>query len=459
MLAFTGIAVYEPEFLKILPDGASSVVDAWLSALKAGKKVGTFNVTGCYWSDIGTPSAYASAVLDALKTDGENIYVHPSMNKFESPDLQGFVVIEENCVLVRDISLRNCILLPGSRIGEADESSLYENCIIGNDYIVGFDEAAVKGISGESGRYLIGTGGSDRKYYRIKEGSKSIVLMQCMEDDADFKRHMEFTRFFRKFSVPVPELINEWPDKWQAEFEDAGDISLYSYLRCPREGAELEKLYRTVLDSVVLIHTRAAEHVGESLLLKDRTFDYDHFRWETDYFSERFVHDIRHIDTAKMSELENEFHLLAMKADSFPKTVIHRDFQSQNIMVMKGQEIRLIDFQGARQGPPAYDIASILWDPYFRLEESIRNHLLDYYLDQMEDMAVKGFDRNGFMESLVPCRLQRHMQALGAYGFLSLVKGRKYFLKYVHEGLRLLKEDIMPFKDEYPLLYKLINSL
>jgi hypothetical protein len=51
------------------------------------------------------------------------------------------------------------------------------------------------------------------------------------------------------------------------------------------------------------------------------------------------------------------------------------------------------------------------------------------------------------------------MQALGAYGFLSSVKGKRYFLKYVPEGLRLLKEDISPSRDEYPELYKLIMML
>jgi hypothetical protein len=283
--------------------------------------------------------------------------------------------------------------------------------------------------------------------------------MQCSEDDADFERHMEYTKYFRKISVPVPELINEWPDKWQAEFEDAGDVSLYSYLKCPRGGTEVEKVYRTVIDSLVLIHAGSAEHVGECMLLKDRTFDYDHFRWETEYFIERYLRDIRQMDVADRTDPGNEFHLLALKADSFPKTVIHRDFQSQNIMVMKGREIKIIDFQGARQGPPAYDIASLLWDPYFRIEESTRKNLLEYYMDKMQESAGKWFNRDIFTESLIPCRLQRHMQALGAYGFLSLVKGKKYFMKHIPEGLRLLKEDILPVKDEYPELCRLIMKL
>jgi aminoglycoside/choline kinase family phosphotransferase len=119
-------------------------------------------------------------------------------------------------------------------------------------------------------------------------------------------------------------------------------------------------------------------------------------------------------------------------------------------MITKGGIPRLIDYQGARMGPPAYDVVSILWDPYYRLGDEMRERLLDYYISKMRKIPT---------ESLLPCRLQRHMQALGAYGFLSNVKGKKYFLKYMPEGLRLLKEDMIFSKAEYPELYKLIMRL
>ena len=51
------------------------------------------------------------------------------------------------------------------------------------------------------------------------------------------------------------------------------------------------------------------------------------------------------------------------------------------------------------------------------------------------------------------------MQALGAYGFLSVVKGKKYFLKHVPEALRLLKEDAAAVRQEYPELARLVASL
>ena len=493
-IAFTGIAVYEPEFLKFLSEGASSVVDAWLQAMSAGYRVGTLNVSGCYWNDIGTPDAYAAAVFDALKADGEAVYIHPSTKGCKDVDLQGYVVIENGCVLGKGISLRNCIILPGSSVERKDKGGLggliCENCILGPDYKIDLNKSEILGLSEEDGRQLIGTGASDRKYYRVKKDNKSIVLMQCKNDDPDFKRQIEYTKFFLKRSIPVPELLEVKPDKMQAIFEDAGDISLYSWLKCPREEKEIENVYRQVIDVLILIHTKTTEYAAKCPLLQDRIFDYEYLRWETDYFLKRFVEGIRNIKIKNISALKKEFHRLALKSDSFSKTVIHRDFQSQNIMIMKGQKLRLIDYQGARIGPPAYDVASILWDPYYRLEDNIRERLLEYYIRKMKHSYLQvdinenenypspiplpqgegargrvksgseeKFDENHFRDSLPLCRLQRHMQALGAYGFLSLVKGKKYFLKYVSEGLRLLREDILLSKDRYPEIYNLVMRL
>jgi aminoglycoside/choline kinase family phosphotransferase len=137
--------------------------------------------------------------------------------------------------------------------------------------------------------------------------------------------------------------------------------------------------------------------------------------------------------------------------------VIHRDFQCQNIMITRGGIPRVIDFQGARMAPAAYDVASILWDPYHRLDDSIRDRLIDYYLEEMKRRSA-GFDEALFRDGLISCRLQRHMQALGAYGFLSVVKGKNYFLKHVPEALRLLKEETAATKNDYPELYKLVKS-
>jgi aminoglycoside/choline kinase family phosphotransferase len=88
----------------------------------------------------------------------------------------------------------------------------------------------------------------------------------------------------------------------------------------------------------------------------------------------------------------------------------------------------------------------------------MRERLASYYIEAMKTQS-KGFDEGPFRDSLLPCRLQRHMQALGAYGFLSVVKGKKYFLKHAPEALRLLKEETSAAQKDYPVLFDLVRNL
>ena len=487
-VAYTGIAVYAPEILAFLPPGVSHATIAWIAASKAGHKVRAMDFTGSSWNDVGTPATYARGILDALRESGETVWISPKArcNRIE---LDGYAVLETGSEVQEGSRIRNCIVMPGAFV-----SGSHENQVLGPDYVVALtesdmqpslhaaekkrvsladplfaayfgvgtatDRSAIRNLQSSiwSDAILIGLGGSDRRYFRVRNGSKTAVLMECRSDDPDYKRHLVYTRFFADHSVPVPGLIATEDRMKRALFEDLGDTSLYSYMKLPHGTSHVEEVYCSVLDILVKLHTGVTDHIRECPLLQARIFDYDHLRWETGYFLERFVIGLRGMDVRNRQALNEEFHRLAQNVDGLPKGVIHRDFQSQNIMVLANSLPRVIDFQGARMAPPAYDVASILWDPYHRLDDGVRERLVAYYVSEMKRQSA-GFNEALFKKSLTPCRLQRHMQALGAYGFLSAVIGKKYFLKHVPEALRLLKEEIAAAKDEYPELCKLVQDI
>lgn len=478
-VAFTGLAVYSPQFLDILPEGRSHIVDSWLRAASAGAKIGAEDFTGCLWNDVGSPDTYSTLAFDALREEGEVIYVHPSVDA-DLVDIGAYTIIEEGCRLKGAASLKNCILLPGAVI---DAGSKIENSLIGPGYSIDIvqsmtgpsplSSALLSGFlensAGKIEMTLIGTGGSDRKYYRIRDNKKTAILMECPQSDPDFQRHLIYTEFFRKWSVPVPELLgtdtgsSAQPASIRrgckyALFEDLGDLSLYSWLKCRTNPGRIENMYRSIIDILICLHTQVTQHISGCPLLKSRMLDYDHLRWESSYFVDRFVRGIKEREIGQKGLLDRELDQLAGRVDSFCKTVIHRDFQSQNIMVTREDMPRVIDYQGARIGPPAYDLAALLWDPYFKLDDAVRMRLLDYYTEGRKDYD-KTFEKDKFLQSLLPCRLQRHMQALGAYGYLSKIKGKKYFLKYVPQAIAYLEEEMEIVRSEYPVLYGIVKSL
>jgi aminoglycoside/choline kinase family phosphotransferase/NDP-sugar pyrophosphorylase family protein len=474
-VAYTGVAVYAPEFLTFLPDGVSHVTVAWLAAAAAGHTVEALDVTGSAWNDFGTPGTYAAGIVEALTLEGETVYCSPFAG-CGAIELDGYVVLEAGSDVAAGSRIRNAIVMPGGRV-----SGSHENRIIGPDYRIDLTEremqpprqaAQGKRVSLSdplfAGRFgqpdetaealLIGFGGSDRRYFRVRIGGESAVLMECRLDDADFHRHMAYTSFFSSHGIPVPELLAADEAGKRALFEDLGDTSLYACLKLPQDGDRVRGLYRRMVEILAALHARLHRHIDECPLLGERVFDYEHLRWESDYFLQWFVTGLRGVGVREEATLTEEFHRLASTVHAFPKTVVHRDFQSQNIMVTGGHVPRVIDYQAARMGPPAYDVASILWDPYHRLDDLLREKLLDYYIEgrRSED---ESFSDDHFRGTLLACRLQRHMQALGAYAFLSEKKGKKHFLKHAGEGLRLLKEEAVEAQEDFPALGELLGRL
>jgi aminoglycoside/choline kinase family phosphotransferase len=100
-------------------------------------------------------------------------------------------------------------------------------------------------------------------------------------------------------------------------------------------------------------------------------------------------------------------------------------------LVRNGQAY-LIDFQGMRPGLAQYDLASLLYDPYVDLSDAERNELLEHYCGKQPAAD--------FLETLRLCAMQRLMQALGAYGFLGLVKNHQHFLEHIPKAVSSLRE-------------------
>ena len=268
--------------------------------------------TGSYWNDVGNPVTYTRGVFDALRENGETVYISRKA-RVSGAMIDGYVVVESGSELRDGSRIRNCIVMP-----DAVVAGSHENQIIGPDYAISLSEADMQPsahaaekkrvelsdplFSGHFGfrastseqavwsdAILIGLGGSDRRYFRVRNGGKTAVLMECRPDDPDYERHLMYTRFFEAHAVPVPGLLATDEARKRALFEDLGDTSLYSYMKLPHDSGHIEDVYQSVLDILVMLHSRVTRHIHECPLLEQRIFDYEYLRWETGYFLERFV--------------------------------------------------------------------------------------------------------------------------------------------------------------------------
>jgi aminoglycoside/choline kinase family phosphotransferase len=125
---------------------------------------------------------------------------------------------------------------------------------------------------------------------------------------------------------------------------------------------------------------------------------------------------------------EKELKRVAEMLENEPKSLVHRDFQSTNVLWMNGT-LRFIDFQGMRLGPAAYDLASLVYDPYVTFTDDGRRALVALYAKKCGRAEI---------EKVLPfAAVQRLVQCLGAYGRLASV-GQPQFCKWVLPALQNL---------------------
>ncbi len=136
-------------------------------------------------------------------------------------------------------------------------------------------------------------------------------------------------------------------------------------------------------------------------------------------------------------DLEDDFlKIVGWLNEAERKSFMFRDFQSRNIM-LSNDKLYFIDFQGGRKGPLQYDLASLLYEAKTHLPETMKEDLLNYYLDVFE-RTFSWFNRKTFLDYYYGFVYLRLMQAMGAYGFRGYIERKPLFLQSLPHAVRTL---------------------
>ena len=280
-------------------------------------------------------------------------------------------------------------------------------------------------------------GGSDRKFYRIRcSPEQALILVKYNLEREENRHYVTIANFLSEHRIRVPEIYFHDAAEGLIWLEDLGERDLYSY----REDSWLVRraFYKSALDQIARLHALPESVCVEMKQHLPAEFNSELYLWEQNYFFENCLGRYFKIDKAKLAELAAlpALQKVAERLASFPRVLVHRDFQSQNIIIRNSQAY-LIDFQGMRPGLAEYDLSSLLYDPYVDLPEAERSELAGYYRQQQLERGIA--INADFGLKLRLCAMQRLMQALGAYSFLGLVKGHKHFLKHIPAALKSLQ--------------------
>jgi mannose-1-phosphate guanylyltransferase len=271
-------------------------------------------------------------------------------------------------------------------------------------------------------------GGSGRRFHRVAKPDGSTAML-CIYDDAR-PENLGYGRLGHTLfaaGINVPQILAEDTEAGVLVMEDLGDTDLCSLSQQPTFPWPA---VASALEQVGHLHRLGAEAVQTAGVPLMEPFGDKLYAWERQYFTDNVL-----AGRKPDRDLQNEMATLAKELNARPPVLVHRDFQSQNLLVRNDQTY-LIDFQGARLGCQFYDYASLAFDPYLTCKD------MDLWRIEIEDHAREVADWKGsldeFSHLLHIAATQRLLQACGAYAFLGRKQGRADFLAHLPQGLRNL---------------------
>ena len=445
---FCGAQLLSPKVFDYIKDSTfSTLVDSYENAMGDNLFIKGVNIPGSYWNDAGTLQRYHEIHMDTkrlalTKKPGGEFYdpkadlLHESRSGFfcvgpdaqVASDVKGTRSIVFNGVtLEKGTSLKNSIIQGGTLNGKFSDTC----CISGEslrDIRVKDAAEALGWKANDSAFAFLGQRGSNRSFWRgFHHGQRSVFVIDN-GGRPENTRYAEHTQILKKADVPVPELLYVSEDLCTLALEDMGTTSLSD--KVEHDPERIEKLYRAVLKEVAGFHRNVTAIVKAEGVDLEPAFDAALYQWECELFEEHLL-KARYGYESLPAEVRAELNDVAADLTQGSSVVIHRDLQSSNIL-FKGRNFAFIDYQGMRFGLPAYDIASLLYDPYVKIDTQLRCKLAAEYAAMMPEcpdvtpLFFKG-------------AVQRLVQSLGAFGRLSGL-GHSSFKNHILQGLENLLE-------------------
>ena len=237
---------------------------------------------------------------------------------------------------------------------------------------------------------------SFRRYFRVRAAGRSAVLMHAPAPHEDPRPFVAMARWLaeRGFAAPAIHAADEAGGL--ILIEDFGDDRLREAADAAPDAALA--WYRQAVD--VLVALRA--HPAAAL----RPYDRAELQREAALLVDWYV-------PAVGLEVDGEGYRDAWDAVlghalADPAVTVLRDFHAENLMLIPGGGLGLLDFQDALAGHPAYDLVSLLQDARRDVDPGVEQAMLDRYC------AVTG-DGDAFRDAYHVLGAQRNAKIIGIF--------------------------------------------
>jgi aminoglycoside/choline kinase family phosphotransferase len=266
---------------------------------------------------------------------------------------------------------------------------------------------------------------------RLEAANPSVRLSFANDPCA----HIEVTALFEQAMLPVPRVLAASGSDAILIIEDVGDTRLQDWL-ATHAVDEAKAAYRRAIELIVGIQHATALAISSGSICSRLAFDAAKLRWELGFFFAHYFNRFLglRLDRATANGVQEDFKAISSELSARPRVLAHRDFHTRNLM-MREEEMVIIDHQDARMGPASYDVASLLSDPYTALDHEAVDEMVELFIELKAGSSVALEDPEEFRRELELMTVQRMLKAIGTYSYQAAVAGNPVYVPYIEPAI------------------------
>lgn len=270
---------------------------------------------------------------------------------------------------------------------------------------------------------------STREFFRVVWNGQTAIACVYPEPIDDSLPQIDVTRLFLECGLPVARIFETAPDAGIIIHEDFGDVILRDLIS---EETQSEHHIDSAIALIARIQACTKNAYDTGSISSRLKFDREKLVWELEFFKQHYFVSLGRsaLKPETHAPLSGEFSRLAEELEHHACVLTHRDFHAANLMV-KDEQLRIIDHQDARIGSPLYDLVSLLLD---RIEVLPSDEYIVRKKDLLQkargDLGLGPIDEIDHQFDLVT--VQRCLKAIGTFSNQAANFQKKTYLKYIN---------------------------
>jgi len=280
---------------------------------------------------------------------------------------------------------------------------------------------------------------SFRKYFRwqqkgpSKDALKSIIAVDAPPHLEDINPFIKIAQHMKLSGIDVPEILQADESQGFMLITDLGDRLLLDELN----DSNVDYWYQKAIQQIYKIQDMGK--ISGYLLPR---FSKQLMNQEMNYLPKWYL--AKHLkskpDSKTNAQLDLIFAKLVEVAQKQPQVVVHLDFHSRNLMVLKNDELGILDFQDMNYGPISYDLISLIKDCYIKWPTNKVEQWMRSY--NSENERLKNISDDEFIYWADMMSLQRHIKVVGIFSRLYCRDGKKDYLVDIPNVLAYIEDTL-----------------